>query len=112
MKKYLAIIAALCISLTGCGYETTSETKEAEVSGCEIFRLKLKGESYPIFLAKCKDTATITYNTGGKSNHRGVTVTTIEKDTAELEQMRAELEKRKAALGKLSDEEKKVLGLQ
>jgi hypothetical protein len=102
MWKYIAIVIVL--SLTGC-YSATTEEKKAEVSGCEIFRVELAGEYYPIFLAKCKNTATVTYNTGGKSNHRGTTITEIEQESANLDL-------KKAALAKLSDEEKHALGLQ
>ena len=91
--------------LVGCGYKVTTETKKAEVSGCEIFRVELEDEHYPIFLAKCKDTATVTYNTGDKGNHRGTTVTSIQRETAELDL-------RRSALAKLSVDEKRALGLQ
>lgn len=103
MWKYIAIVIAL--SLAGCTYKDTQEKKRAEVSGCEIFKIELAGELYPIFLAKCKDTATVTFNTGGKNNYRGTTVTSIERESADLEL-------KKSALAKLSDEEKRALGLQ
>ena len=54
--------------------------------------------------------ATVTYNTGGKSNYTGVTVTTLEKEQSELEEKKTELNKKQVALAKLSDEEKKILG--
>ena len=90
--------------LAGCTYKTTTETKSAEISGCEIYRVELAGEMYPIFLAKCKDTATVTYSTGGKNNQTRSTVTMIQKETEGLAA-------KKKALEKLSDEEQKVLGL-
>ena len=111
--KYILIVIALALSVAGCTNEATLETKQATVSGCEIFRVDLQGQdkSRPLYLAKCKDTATVTYNTGGKSNYTGVTVTVVEKEQADLEEKKAELDKKKNALAKLSDEEKKLLGL-
>ncbi len=103
MWKFIAVIIAL--SLAGCGYKATAEVGSAESSGCKITKVELAGEHYPIFLAKCKDAATVTYNTGGKNNHRRATVTSIEEETAELEL-------KKSALAKLSDDEKRALGLQ
>lgn len=103
MWRYVAIVIALL--LTGCGYEATTETRSAEVSGCEIFKVKLKGEHSPIFLAKCRETATVTYDTGGKTNHRSTTITSIKREADELEL-------KKSALNKLSDEERRALGLQ
>ncbi len=105
MKKVFLLLTALSLLLVGCAYRTTTEERTGTVSGCEIYKIQLQGEHYPLFLAKCKTTATVTYNTGGKSNVRRTTVTTIEEEQAELT-------KKKEALAKLSDEEKRLLGLQ
>ena len=109
--KYILIVITLV--LAGCTNEVTLETKQGTVSGCEIFRVDLQGQekARPLYLARCKDTATVTYNTEGKSNYTGVTVTVVEKEQADLEVKKNELNKKKNALAKLSDEEKKLLGL-
>jgi hypothetical protein len=112
MSKRLIAVIALCFFIAACGYKATKETKTAVVSGCEIFKIELEGENYPIFLAKCKDTATVTYNTGGKSNSRVTTVTAVEKESQDLGKLLAEVEKKNAALKKLTPDERKLLSLE
>jgi hypothetical protein len=111
--KYILTVIALALSVAGCTNEETVVTKLTTNSGCEIIKIDLQGEdkSRPLYLAKCKDTPTFTINTGGIRNSTGMTVTVLEKEQAELEEKKAELDKKKNALAKLSDEEKKLLGL-
>ena len=99
----------LPVLLSGCsGYKETTEDKLSNVSGCDISKVRIKGEEHPIYIAKCKGVVTTTsfYTTGGKAPTTvGVATVTV------VQQEQEELSKKQAALEKLSDEEKKLLGL-
>lgn len=107
MKSFAAVLV-VCITLVGCGYEATTEAKIGDVSGCQISKVQLKGEDHPMFIARCNETVTATsyYTIGGKVPQTipVATVTVVEREQAELN-------KKKIALSKLSDEDKKALGL-
>lgn len=109
MKKSIALILMVILFSVGCnGYESTTEKKLGKVSDCEVSKIYLQNESYPIFIAKCKEVITTTsyYDTGGKA-HQTIPIATV----TIVEKEQAELAKKQSALGKLSDEEKKILGL-
>lgn len=106
------VLLIFTLLLSGCGYEATQSSRQASVEGCEIFKIKLQGEHHPLFLAKCRDTATVTYNTGGKSNTRVSAITDIAIQKEALEAKEAEIALKQNALTKLTGEERKALGLE
>lgn len=73
----IGIVAAVVIPMF-TKKEPATEKKIGEISGCQIFSYKPEGIDYPIFLAKCDNTATVTssFYTGGKTSHR-VDVATV-----------------------------------
>ncbi len=106
------VLLIFALLLSGCGYEANRSSKQASVEGCEIFKIELQGELQPLFLAKCHNTATITYNTGGKSNTRVSAITDIAIQKEALEAKEAEIALKQNALTKLTVEERKALGLE
>lgn len=116
MKKVLCVIAV--IFLVGCGDGKRTLGSEAyigEVQGCRVSEV-LTGGLYPAFVTRCKDVVTNTsYNYDGfhKRAHASISIkTTTESELRDLI-YKEEVERQKqVALNKLSDEEKKLLGLQ
>lgn len=113
--KYLLLVAALL--LTACSDPDPNAPKPQptvkrtfEIDGCEV-----KYVEHPhlpnFYIARCGNTVTDTWQRqSGKSR---ITEATINVDTeAELRKKLAEIEAKNKALAKLSDAEKKALGLQ
>jgi hypothetical protein len=107
MKKVLAV-ATLAL-LVACSNDVTSSKNLGKAENCTVYEINLAGQSVsrPLYLAKCTDTdlASITYATGGKSSVQISTTTMVEQESEVLK-------KKKAALGKLTQEERKLLGLE
>jgi hypothetical protein len=86
MHRILIIVSAvvllvfLIFGLGGCGKKAEPVSKIVEiidvVDGCVIKKISLAHVAQPIFLAKCTDTATTTYNAKG-NNNPNYTVATV-----------------------------------
>lgn len=112
---YTFLIVAFATMLTGCQDDTRDQTKgyikyELEADGC-VVKYVDNPRGYNFFIAKCPGaSSTITHQrSSGKTTTTEVTVVTDDADV--LRQKLKEIEARKAALSKLSDEDKKVLGI-
>lgn len=113
MKKILSI--CLLLGLTACGSDPNEPKpkpevrREFEIDGCNI-KYVVHPSLPNFYIARCGNTVTNTYQRqSGKSN---ITEATINVDSEELLRKRlAEIEAKNKALAKLSDAEKKALGL-
>ena len=113
--KTLYTFLIVAVMLTGCGVDNRDPNTgfvkyEVEADGCAVKYVD-NPRGYNFFIAKCPGASTtITHQrASGKSTTTEVTVVTDEVDS--LKQKLKEAEARKAALSKLSDEDKKVLGI-
>lgn len=113
--KYFALLLALM--LTACGpvdpnapKPKPTVVKTVEVDGCEVKYVENPyGPNF--YIARCSNTVTNTWQR--KSGKSTVTEATVNVDTeTELRKRLAEVEAKNKALAKLSDAEKKALGLQ
>jgi hypothetical protein len=112
--KYVLLLAAVVFLLSGCKEENRDRTVglieyEIKADGCTIKAIdNPKGPNF--FIAKCPaESETVTYPyRQGKVTTPLATVVTSEDLRTKLK----EVEAKEKALAKLSDEEKKLLGVQ
>lgn len=107
--KYILLLAAIVFLLSGCNDNRDPVTQyQVEAEGC-IVKYIDNPKGYNFFIAKCPaESETITYpRPSGKSSQPTATVVTSEDLRAKLK----EVEAKEKALAKLSDEEKKLLGV-
>ena len=110
--KYILLLAAVVFLLSGCNEnrDRTIGTVEYEVKaeGCTVKYIdNPKGHNF--FIAKCPaESETTTWRQqSGKSSYSTANVVTSENLRTQL----AEVEAKEKALSKLTDEEKKLLGV-
>lgn len=111
--KYILLLCAVVFLLSGCRDENRDRNVgvadyEIKAEGCVVKLIdNPKGSNF--FIAKCPaESETVTWQQkSGKSSYTTATVTTSES----LRKQLAEVEAKEKALAKLSDEEKKLLGV-
>lgn len=111
--KYILLVAAVVFLLSGCRDENRDRNVgtadyEIQAEGCTVKYIdNPKGHNF--FIAKCPaQSETTTYQRpSGKSHFSTATVVTSESLRTQL----AEVEAKEKALSKLTDEEKKLLGV-
>lgn len=112
--KYVLLLAAVVFLLQGCGQGEPRDRTiglvqyEIKAEGCNVKYIdNPKGPNF--FIAKCPaESETTTYQRqSGKTTTTDATVVTSES----LRRQLAEVEAKEKALAKLSDEEKKLLGV-
>ena len=113
--KTLLLIPIILLTLAGCredgvGSSTGFVKYEVEADGC-VIKYVDNPKGYNFFIAKCPGASeTITnQRPTGKSSTTDVTVTTNE--VASLKERLRVAEAREAALGKLTEDERKALGI-
>jgi len=111
--KYVLLLCAVVFLLSGCRDENRDRNVgiadyEIQAEGCTVKYID-NPKGYNFFIAKCPGTSeTTTYTRpSGKSHVPTATVVTSES----LRQQLAEVEAKEKALSKLTDEEKKLLGV-
>lgn len=112
---YTFLVVALVVMLSGCGEDTRDRNTgyvkyEVTADDC-LVKYVDNPRGYNFFIAKCPgNSTTITHQrASGKTTTTEVTVIADEVDS--LKQKLKDAEARKAALSKLSDEDRKVLGI-
>lgn len=121
--KYILFLAAIVFALTGCGGRT-SEQAQAMITnpdinfvgvydGCEVKFIDRGYHDKSFYIAKCGDTTTLTRNYTEKQGKSTVDrrSTVITQEIEKLQKEKATAETKEKALSKLSDEEKKLLGV-
>lgn len=114
MIKFSIVVAVAAIALVGCqdDYKKNNPVVGAPiyVDGCEVKYIDRGDSYYSFYIAKCGDTSTTSRRyTSGKSSRNSVVITQ-EIDALQAEQKEAKL--KEAAVGKLTEEERKVLGVE
>lgn len=115
--KLIGALAVVVLTVSGCFQADPNAPKPVpkiiatvEVDGCEV--KYIDNPHYPNFyIARCDNTVTNTWQR--RSGKATITEATINVDVeADLRKQLAEIEARNKALKKLSDEDKKLLGIQ
>ena len=118
MKKILlSIMIVMCFGLSACDEELAAKRANpdiitiGEIDGCTVKYINRGYQYESFYIAKCNSTVAITsgYETGGKSS-RHVTQAVIV-DESSINIQLAELQQKKAALDKLTPDEKVLLGI-
>lgn len=111
--KYILLFVAVVFLLSGCKGDNRDRNVgvadyELQAEGCTVKYID-NPKGYNFFIAKCPaESETTTYQRpSGKTSYPTATVVTSESLRAKL----AEVEAKEKALAKLSDEEKKLLGV-
>jgi len=125
-KSGLAICAALLAAsalLTGCGARTDEQAKEMLTNpdinfvgvyeGCEVKYVDRGYQIKSFYIAKCGNTNTVTQNYNEQSGKTTVfrRSTVITQEIEKLQAEKAVAETKEKALSKLSNEDKKLLGI-
>lgn len=111
--KYIFLLAAVVFLLSGCKEDNRDRNVgvanyELTAEGCTVKHID-NPKGYNFFIAKCPAASeTISWQQhSGKTSHTTANVVTSEDLRAKL----AEVEAKEKALSKLTDEEKKLLGV-
>ena len=111
--KYILLLCAVVFLLSGCKEDNRDHNVgvadyELKAEGCTVKHID-NPKGYNFFIAKCPaESETISWQQqSGKTSYTTATVVTSEDLRAKLK----EVEAKEKALAKLSDEEKKLLGV-
>lgn len=121
--KYILLFAAVVFLLSGCSQRTDEQAQamltNPEINfvgvydGCEVKYVDRGYQVRSFFIAKCGNTTTTTRNYSEQSGKTTVfrRSTVITQEIEKLEAEKAAALTKENALSKLSDEEKKLLGV-
>ena len=111
--KYVLLLAAVVFLLSGCKEDNRDRNVgladyELQAEGCTVKHID-NPRGYNFFIAKCPaESETLSWQQqSGKTSYTTATVVTKES----LRKQLGEIEAKEKALAKLSDEEKKLLGV-
>jgi hypothetical protein len=121
--KYILLLTSVVFLLSGCGGRTTEQAQAMLTNpdinfvgvyeGCEVKFIDRGFHDRSFYIAKCGDTATLTNNYTEKQGKSTVNrrSTVITQEIEKLQKEKSIVETKEKALSKLSDEEKKLLGV-